>query len=300
MANKFNAAQANAIRQDNRQTEAQGVDTSMVTVLEDVFAAIDSAAIGITASAADIDSLALGAGTFGQDSDTTTGLTFGYKAGRFINGLALVDFSAGTLILSESTTNYVEVNRAGVVSSNTSGFTSGAFPLYVMATGSASISAVTNKKTLLSLLGTAGVVGSMLSTMGATKEQNATLGDLLATASFTVIVPGNAGTISKISLATRTAIATSDTDYWKFKVINKGVEGSGTTVVVDDTAAANSTKATGGAAITGYVKRDLTLTRTGADLIFAAGDMLEITITKTGSATTMAQCALRVDSTFTG
>jgi hypothetical protein len=115
-----------------------------------------------------------------------------------------------------------------------------------------------------------------------------------ATTSFSAIVPNVAGSVSKISFVTKTAVSANDTDYWTFSVLNK----TRTKTMVDGTAAANSTKATGGSAMVAYTKRDLTLSGTADDLVVAAGDVLEITITKAASATTMVQCAMRVDEGF--
>lgn len=296
----FTATEQDAIRRDHRAMEGAGI--SMVDQLDEILDSINDGAIGITAVAADVDSLAKGGGHFTPDPDTTTGLTFGYRAGRFHNGLAVVSVAAGTLALSASLTNYVEVDRAGTVSSNTSGFTSGALPLFTVVTGASTISSTTSAKPLLVLIGTAGVVGSMLSTAAKTKSIEIPLGDLAATASFSLIVPAHAATVARVTFATKTAIATHASDTWTFGLVNKGPAGSGTTEVVDNVAA-NSTNSTGGSAITGYVKRDLTLNGTpGVDaaLDVAAGDVLEFTATKAGSATTMAQCVLKVDLTFSG
>lgn len=120
------------------------------------------------------------------------------------------------------------------------------------------------------------------------------LGTISATATFNIIVPPFAGVITGIAFACKDAIAANDTNYWTFGVVNKGAAGNGTTAVVDAANDANSTKATGGSAITGYVKRNLTLAA-AANRVVAAGDVLEITITKASSATTMTQCALRLD-----
>lgn len=292
------AGQRNALNSLSPRLAAEDLDLG--DLIDQILEDLTAGNLGITADAADVDSLALGGGHFSLDEDTTSGLTLGYGAGRFHNGLALVSVAAGTIALSASNTNYVEVNRAGTVSANTSGFTSGSLPLWTVTTGGSAISVVTAKKPLLQLIGLAGVVGSMLSSMGATKEVALNLGSISATSTFRLRLPSNVGTISKISFVPGTSIAASDTDYWTFGVVNKGAAGSGTTVVVDGTAAANSTKVTGGSALTANVKRDLTLTGTGADLIFAAGDVIEITVTKAASATTIAGASVAVDSTFTG
>jgi hypothetical protein len=88
---------------------------------------------------------------------------------------------------------------------------------------------------------------------------------LIATAAggneFLVIVPNSiaAGSkLTKASFVTKDALAASDTNYVTFGLVNKQT-GAGTQVLVDDAAAANSTKVTGGSALVAYTKRDLTL-----------------------------------------
>lgn len=286
---RYNATETDAIDRDNRAMHA--ADVPMSAELEEIFDAIKNAAIGITAVATDIDSLALGGGSFTPDADLIAGLTFAWKASRFHNGLTNVDVSAGTLVLNAGSTNYVEVDRAGTVSSNTSGFTSGSIPLWTITTDGSGQLVRTSKKPLITLIGLAGVVTSMLSTVAKTKEVGQQLGTVSATASFNVIVPNCAGSVARVRFATKTAIAASDVNYFDFGVVNKGPAGGGATAVVDRTAAANSTKATGGSAVTGYVRRDLTLHGTPANLVVAAGDVLEFTVTKTGAPSNMEQCA---------
>lgn len=93
----------------------------------------------------------------------------------------------------------------------------------------------------------------------------------------------HAGTITGFSIAVNTTVAVDDTNYWSIGVINKA-SGAGTAVVVDGTAAANTNKATGGAAFTADTPRALTITSTAGDLVVAEGDLLEITFTKNSSA----------------
>jgi hypothetical protein len=298
MRTSFSATEQDAIRRDHRAMETAGV--SMVDLLQDFLDSVNEAAIGITALAGDIDSLALGGGHAAQDPDTTSGLTFGYKAFRFGNGLINVTVVAGTLVLPSSQTNYVEVDRAGTVSFNTSGFTSGRLPLWTIVTGASAIATVTISKPLLQLIGLAGVVGTMLSTSAKTKTIEISLGDVAATANFSLICPGLAATVAAVRFVTKTAVTADDTNYWTFKLLNKGAAGSATTKIVDETVAANSTKATGGSGQTAYVKRVLTLSTTPADLDVAAADVLEFTLSKAASATTMQQCTLQIDFTFTG
>lgn len=83
------------------------------------------------------------AALFGCDAANTSGLTFGYYGGvMFVDGVVTA-ISSGTIALMASTTNYVEVTRAGVVSANTTGSTAGKIPLYTIVTGASTITTVT-------------------------------------------------------------------------------------------------------------------------------------------------------------
>jgi hypothetical protein len=82
------------------------------------------------------------AALFGCRANTTTGLTFGYYGGvMWVDGV-LTSISSGTVLLTGSTTNYVESTRAGVVSANTTSFTAGRIPLYTITTTSSAIDTV--------------------------------------------------------------------------------------------------------------------------------------------------------------
>jgi hypothetical protein len=293
----LNTAAMAVVDRDNRLMSQAGYPMS--EIINDIKADIDSGNIGITAGAEDVDSLALGGGHFVVDEDLSTALDLYWKAARFHNGLANVTVAAGHVTLSASNTNYVEVARDGTVYTNTSAFTSGRLPLWVVVTGTGTRTTTTSAKPLLQLIGTAGVVGSMLSTAGATKEQTIQIGALSATAAFCIVLPNVAGTVAQVSFVTSTTDAADDTDYRTFGIVNKGATGSGSTKIVDSTVAANSSKATGGTGTTAYVKRDLTLSTTPADLVVAAGDVLEITFTKVAAATDWAQCSIRIGVTFT-
>lgn len=79
------------------------------------------------------------ASLFGRRASTTTGLTWGYFGGRiYINGTA-TSISNGTVSLTGNTTNYVEVDIAGAVSKNTTGFSADKAPLYKVVTNSSSV-----------------------------------------------------------------------------------------------------------------------------------------------------------------
>lgn len=88
---------------------------------------------------------------FAQDTGTTTGLTYGYQAGRIREGATTTNVAAGTVALTASTTNYVEISGAGVVSANTTGFTSGRYPMATVVTGVSTITTVTDKRGVIAV-----------------------------------------------------------------------------------------------------------------------------------------------------
>ncbi len=76
---------------------------------------------------------------YARRESTTTLLTWGYYGGyTTING-TYTSVSNGTLALTASSTNYIEVNPAGTVSKNTTAFTAGSIRLYSVVTGTATI-----------------------------------------------------------------------------------------------------------------------------------------------------------------
>lgn len=81
-------------------------------------------------------------GPWGQDTTTTTGLTYGYLGGLIVSGGALTRIADGTVALTDNTTNYVQRSLAGVVSANTTGFTLGSIPMAKIVTASGAISSV--------------------------------------------------------------------------------------------------------------------------------------------------------------
>jgi len=83
---------------------------------------------------------------FGRNSVTTTGLTWGYFGATIMVDGVLTAIANGTVALTASTTNYVEVNRSGTVSKNTTAFTPGSIPLYTIVTGGSTISSYTDHR----------------------------------------------------------------------------------------------------------------------------------------------------------
>ena len=81
---------------------------------------------------------------FGRRQSTCSGLTWGYYGGTIAVDGTRAQIANGTLALTASATNYLESNRAGVVSKNTSGFTAGMWPMYSVGTGAANVTSYTD------------------------------------------------------------------------------------------------------------------------------------------------------------
>lgn len=81
---------------------------------------------------------------FGRRQSTCSGLTWGYYGGTIAVDGTRAQIANGTLSLTASATNYIESNRAGVVSKNTSAFTAGMWPLYSVTTGAATVTSYTD------------------------------------------------------------------------------------------------------------------------------------------------------------
>ncbi len=90
---------------------------------------------------------------FANAAGTTTGLTYGYQAGVIRQDNVSMAVAAGTVALAASTTNYVEITGAGVVSANAVGFTSGRYPLATVLTGASTITTITDKRAVIALGG---------------------------------------------------------------------------------------------------------------------------------------------------
>jgi hypothetical protein len=298
MPDHFDATSSSTIDRDNRLMAAAGIPMSQT--LNDLYAQILAGNIGITSDARDVDSLALNGGSFGYDPSTTAALNFGLRSGRVVVGQTIKAVAASVTALAASNTNYVELDGtgAGSVSSNTAGFTVGRVPLYIVVTGVSAISTWTNVKTLLRA-STPGVIpGVMLTTAAATKEISSQLGTISATTSFLIRTPSVAAVLAAVSLANSTAFATDNTNYWSIGLQNKGPAGTG---VVDmlNTGAVNTTQVTGGSAITANVARVLTLNGTAGNLITAANDVLQLTLTKVGAPANLTLAEVGLDFSFT-
>ena len=96
-----------------------------------------------------------------------------------------------------------------------------------------------------------------------------------------VIAPA-AGTLTSAVFSGTDALATSNTNYITFSITNLGQAGAGTAAMLAATDA-NTTKATGGTALSANTVRSLTLNGTAANLVVAAGDRIRIRAAATGT-----------------
>jgi len=96
--------------------------------------------------------------------------------------------------------------------------------------------------------------------------------------------------VAKIAVLDTTAIAANDTNYGTGTAYNKGTTGSGTTSV-----AAQTTKATGGAAVAAHCAWELTLSTTLANLIIEAGEALSFKWTEAGSGQDLVAAQVQVE-----
>lgn len=310
MAERYNETLLSTMDRDARAMYAAG--TRLGVELNAIWSAISAGSVGITSAAADVDAVALANVVVRRDKDTAPGTTllFAWKPFRIHGAKQHLAVAAGSLLLTASALNYVEVDLAtGTVSRNTAGFTVGRFPMFTVNTGSASYTDanVVGYATPYTGLPPAAIDGTMLSTAGKTKELDDQLGTIAAAAgatAFTFQAPSTIAAGSKLTavrFVSKDGLAASDTNYVTFGLVNKGAGGGGAQVLADAANAANSTKLTGGTALSAYVARGLVLATltVGTERDVAGGDVLEMTFTVTGIlANTLRQCAVLLEFTY--
>lgn len=96
-----------------------------------------------------------------------------------------------------------------------------------------------------------------------------------------VIAP-ETGTLSSIDFSALAALATDNTNYVTFSVTNLGQAGAGSTAMLA-ASDANTTKTTGGSAISANTKRTLSLSAVANALNVVAGDRLLIRVAGSGT-----------------
>lgn len=97
------------------------------------------------------------------------------------------------------------------------------------------------------------------------------------------------GKVTSIKINSLSGLAAHDTNYLTLAVTNLGQAGAGTAALLAATDA-NTTKITGGSAMTALTSRSATLTSTAADLNVTVGDVLRLRAT---SAATLAGAVTR-------
>lgn len=118
------------------------------------------------------------ADAFDENPATTTGLTWGYKAGVVRSDNVVTAVTAGTVSLTDDAINYLEVDGAGNVSRNTTGFTSQRIPLRQVTAASGVQTASADKRAWFSVL-------SVATTTAKTEDYTLTPSDLNGWKTFT-------------------------------------------------------------------------------------------------------------------
>jgi hypothetical protein len=150
---------------------------------------------------------------------------------------------------------------------------------------------------LLAAIAFGGVLGAITDTRAAAASESAFFGRRLnvygvhapvgasiATTSTTDTyfqVP-KSGRVASIKFSSLAALATSDTNYITWTVVNLGQAGAGSTALLS-TSDLNTTKATGGLAIVASSSKSLTLHGTATNLDVVEGDVIRIRATATGT-----------------
>ena len=81
---------------------------------------------------------------FARRGSVSSGLSWFYYGGAWLQDGSGYAIANGSITLSASTTNYVEADRTGTVSKNTTGFTPGRTPLYAVVTGASTVTSYTD------------------------------------------------------------------------------------------------------------------------------------------------------------
>jgi len=124
----------------------------------------------------------------------------------------------------------------------------------------------------------ANVVRSQMSTPAGSKIQEARPATIATTGNTDIyVVVGEAGSLDSVDFSAVDALAAHDTNYVTFSITNLGQAGAGSTAMLAATDA-NTTKLTGGSAISANTKRSLTVHGTAGNLVVAKGDRLLVRV----------------------
>lgn len=190
---------------------------------------LSSQQLGKDVTANDLFNAGSPATLFGRRGSLCSGLNWFYYGGTMLvdGALTTISNNAAALVLSASTTNYIEATRAGVVSKNTTAFTPGSIPLYTAVTGASSVASYTDNRAWVMPAGVGGRCSIVMAS-----DANLTLTQPQAVGSYLAFT-------SSVSLtATRNIVLPLGVQQWT--VLNNttggqalqfiGASGSGTTV----------------------------------------------------------------------
>jgi len=291
---RYTTVQADALRRIGRPLEALATGMRLDSELEEIFRRTEEGTIGVTALGRDIDAVCKNGTAFSTDPATTTGLTYGHLGGRVMKAGSVAVVAAGTVALTPSVTNFVELDPAdNLVKRATGSFTAGRLPICTILTTADAILTTTNTRALLGFVPPASITGSLLTIAGKTKEIEIALGTIAATTSFSLIGPAAASTLTAAVLLQQSTIAAHDSNYWTFALTNQRTANPMLAITPG-----NSSRLTGGTGVTAAVVRPLQMHPTPANLAAAVNEPIEFTVTKTGTPADLVRATLRLDLTF--
>jgi hypothetical protein len=150
-------------------------------------------------SASDVGALAEGSLIHDPyDEGTHTGLDFSYGAGLVRDDNIISTTNAGTVTLTDDSTNYIEVDpSSGVVSANTTGFTERKIPLYEAVTVSGEITVITDRRAYLGAGGASELPEHMEWVNTETAEGLAVYDDPPTNSSMVALI-GRKGTLTEV------------------------------------------------------------------------------------------------------
>lgn len=129
--------------------------------------------------------------SWGYRETGSSGLVFAYYGGPAWNGSTYTSIADGTVTLTASATNYVERTVAGAVSANTSAWTAGRLPLYLVNTSGSVVTGIVDQRgastTVQSVFGRSGAVVATSGDYGVAQVTGAAP---LASPTFTGTVTG--------------------------------------------------------------------------------------------------------------
>lgn len=231
----------------------------------------------INAAAAIVDTKLATIATASKVSNSATTAVSTNTANAIVARDASGNFSAGTVTASLSgnaTTVTTNANLTGGVTS-----VGNAATVVTNANLTGDVTSVGNASTIASAV----VTRAKQSTAAASKIDQVVSATIATTGSTDIylIIP-ETGTLSSVDFSGVDALAASDTNYITFSITNLGQAGAGAVVMLAATNA-NTTKATGGTALSANTKRTLTLTGTSIDLDVVQGDRLRVRAAASGT-----------------